>query len=124
MQRVVVWWDRHQVALYVAAIVIGGVFGVLAPSAAPVLSAATNPVLAVLLFATFLGVPLIEVGRSFRDLRFLGTVLAVNFVLSDMLAGGASRSLRTDTQGKTLALAILQMPVDLPADHANMKRPH
>ena len=49
-------------------------------------------------------------------------VLAVNFVLYDVLAGGASRSLRSDTQGKTLALALLQMPVDLPADHADMVR--
>ena len=36
---------------------------------------------------------------------------AVNFVLYDVLAGGASRSLRSDTQGKTLALALLQMPI-------------
>src|SRR5262249_52954092 len=33
-------------------------------------------------------------------------VLAVNFVLHDVLAGGASRSLRIDTQGKTYALAL------------------
>ena len=51
-------------------------------------------------------------------------VLAVNFVLYDVLAGGASRSLRTDTQGKTLALALLQMPLDPPpADLAAMTRP-
>ena len=43
-------------------------------------------------------------------------VLGLNFVLRDVLAGGASRSLRTDTQGKTLALALLQMPVEVPAD--------
>src|SRR5207248_4410914 len=36
-------------------------------------------------------------------------LLALNFVLRDVLAGGASRSLRADTQGKTLALALLQM---------------
>jgi hypothetical protein len=42
---------------------------------------------------------------------------ALNFVLVDVLAGGASRSLRIDTQGKTLALALLQMdlPDDVPA---------
>ncbi|MCS6866773.1 MAG: hypothetical protein RMJ56_08975 [Gemmataceae bacterium] len=34
---------------------------------------------------------------------------ALNFVLYDVLAGGASRSLRSDTQGKALALALLQM---------------
>ena len=36
-------------------------------------------------------------------------LLALNFMLYDILAGGASRSLRTDTQGKTLALALLRM---------------
>jgi hypothetical protein len=36
---------------------------------------------------------------------------AFNFVLYDVLAGGASQSLRTDTQGKTLALALLRMPI-------------
>jgi hypothetical protein len=50
-------------------------------------------------------------------------VLALNFVLYDVLAGGASRSLRIDTQGKTLALALLQMPMDVPDDHAVMMRP-
>ena len=41
-------------------------------------------------------------------------VLGLNFVLRDVLAGGASQSLRTDTQGKTLALALLQMPMEIP----------
>lgn len=50
-------------------------------------------------------------------------LLAVNFVLFDVLAGGASRSLRSDNQGKTLALALLRMPLpDLP-DRAAMRRP-
>ena len=39
-------------------------------------------------------------------------VRGMNFVLYDALAGGASRSLRSDTQGKTLALALLAMPID------------
>jgi hypothetical protein len=38
-------------------------------------------------------------------------LLALNFVLFDVLAGGASRSLRSDNQGKTLALALLNMPL-------------
>ena len=50
-------------------------------------------------------------------------LLALNCLLFDVLAGGASRSLRSDTQGKTYALALLQMPVELPADHAAMLRP-
>lgn len=47
-------------------------------------------------------------------------VLGLNFMLRDALAGGASRSLRSDTQGKTFALALLQMPVELPADYSAM----
>jgi hypothetical protein len=43
----------------------------------------------------------------------------LNFVLADVLAGGASRSLRSDTQGKTLALALLRMEVEVPAHLAN-----
>ena len=41
-------------------------------------------------------------------------VRGLNFVLYNALAGGASRSLRTDTQGKTLALALLRMEVEIP----------
>jgi hypothetical protein len=43
-------------------------------------------------------------------------VRGLNFLLHDVLAGGASRSLRSDTQGKTLALALLQMPVEVPKE--------
>jgi hypothetical protein len=50
-------------------------------------------------------------------------VLGLNFVLYDVLAGGASQSLRIDTQGKTLALALLQMPIDRPDDYERMLRP-
>jgi hypothetical protein len=50
-------------------------------------------------------------------------VYGLNFVLNDILAGGASRSLRIDTQGKTLALTLLQMPIEMPANLDTMVRP-
>ncbi len=50
-------------------------------------------------------------------------LLAVNFVLYDVLAGGASRSLRTDTQGKTYALALLHLEIPRPENVAAMLRP-
>lgn len=50
-------------------------------------------------------------------------VLGLNFVLYDVLAGGGSRSLRVDSQGKTLALALLQMEVERPVQHSAMLRP-
>lgn len=106
MQRTVERWDKHQVPLYVAAIVLGGIVGAVAPQAAPALTVAINPVLALLLFATFLGVPLIEVGRSFREVRFLGTVLVVNFVLVPVLVFGLSR-LVADDQGLLIGVLLV-----------------
>ncbi len=50
-------------------------------------------------------------------------LLALNFVLDNVLAGGASESLRIDTQGKTLALALLQMPIARPENVSAMLRP-
>ena len=45
----------------------------------------------------------------------LPNILALNFVLDDALAGGASRSLRLDSQGKALGVALLEMELPAPA---------
>ncbi len=47
-------------------------------------------------------------------------IYALNFVLYDVLAGGASRSLRIDSQGKVLGLAALEMPLPRPPDLETM----
>lgn len=49
-------------------------------------------------------------------------IRAYNFLLHDVLAGGASRSLRTDNQGKVLAVAVLEMPVPAPNNWRKMTR--
>ena len=46
---------------------------------------------------------------------------SLNFLLHDALAGGASRSLRIDTQGKLLGTAILEMQLPLPESIENMR---
>ena len=40
-------------------------------------------------------------------------VLALNFVLHGALNGGASRSLRSDTLGKSLSSALLRMEIEI-----------
>jgi hypothetical protein len=47
---------------------------------------------------------------------------ALNFLLYDALAGGASLSLRIDTQGKLLSTAIGELPLPRPDDLASMLR--
>ena len=62
--------------------------------------------------------------RPTRVLRYEApNLLGYNFVLYDVLGGGASGSLRTDTQGKTLALALLHMPLPRPNQWQDMIRP-
>jgi hypothetical protein len=62
--------------------------------------------------------------NSSRVVRYeAANLLAVNFVLYDVLAGGASRSLRVDTQGKTLALALLRMPLPSIDNVSSLLRP-
>ncbi|MEU1734189.1 bile acid:sodium symporter [Streptosporangium sp. NPDC020145] len=102
--RVLAWWDKHQIPLYLAAIAVGALAGLAAPQAAPGLEAAINPVLALLLFATFLAVPMGEIGRAFRDVRFLATVLVANFALVPLLAYGLSRFVADD---RALLLGLL-----------------
>jgi hypothetical protein len=46
----------------------------------------------------------------------LPIVRAFNFVIEHALAGGASRSLRLDTQGKALGVVLLELKLPAPAD--------
>lgn len=106
MRRLIWWADRHQVALYLAAIVGGAAAGLSAPRAAPALEAATTPVLALMLFATFLGVPVLSLGRALRDRRFLVTVLGVNFLVVPAVAFALSRFV-VDDRGLLVGLLLV-----------------
>lgn len=44
----------------------------------------------------------------------LPNILAFNFVIESALGGGASRSLRLDTQGKALGVALLELMLPAP----------
>lgn len=53
----------------------------------------------------------------------LPKVGALNFVLYNALGGGASQSLRIDTQGKLLGTAILELQLPAPPNLADMLEP-
>lgn len=73
--------QRHQIALYLVAIMLGAVLGIQVTSVQPWLEASINPFLGLLLYATFLSLPLTKLLVSFRDLRFMAVLGLVNFVL-------------------------------------------
>ena len=45
-------------------------------------------------------------------------LMALNFLLHDSLGGSGSASLKTDAQGKTHAMALLRLEVEVPDDYA------
>lgn len=46
----------------------------------------------------------------------LPTLHALNFVLDEVLDGGVNDALNLDSHGKTLAFALLDLPLQVPAD--------
>ena len=110
MRGIMSWWDDHQVMLYMAAILVGAAAGLAAPQLAPALEHSIQPVLILLLFATFLAVPLIEVGKAFRDIRFLGIVLVGNFIIIPALVFGLSRFVADDRGLMLGVLLVLLTP--------------
>lgn len=73
--------ERRQVWIYLAAIVGGLILGSAFPGVAPGFEALLWPVLAALLYITFVQVPLLHVRDAFRDRRFVLGILLGNFVL-------------------------------------------
>ena len=65
-----------------------------------------------------------RVKRHFEGIVFgaverfeLPNLLGLNFLLHDSLGGSGSASLKTDAQGKTHAMALLRLVVEIPDDY-------
>ncbi len=109
-QGLVARMERHQVAVYVGALVAGALVGWAAPSAESGLEHAINPVLAALLYVTFLQVPAAELGRSLRAGRFLAATLVVNFVVVPLVVAAMFVFLPADQAVRLGVLLVLLTP--------------
>lgn len=102
--------ERHQVWIYLAAIVGGLVLGNAQPSLAPRFEALLWPILAVLLYTTFVQVPLLHTRHAFRDRRFVFAILVGNFVLIPLVAWLALKWLPDDPALHLGVLLVLLVP--------------
>ncbi|WP_231855438.1 arsenic resistance protein [Tsukamurella pseudospumae] len=102
--------ETHQVALYVAGLAIGAALGLAVPTVSGPAGALVEPALAALLYATFLGIPFARMGEALRDVRFLGTVLAVNFVAVPIVVLLVSRIVAHDRVLLVGVLFVLLTP--------------
>jgi ACR3 family arsenite efflux pump ArsB len=104
------WMERRQIGLYLVAIVAGGATGFLEPGSAAALELAINPVLGLLLYATFLGIPFASLVRAIRDLRFMAAVLVLKFAVVPVVVFALSRFVANDQALLVGMLLVLLTP--------------
>ncbi|MDR7068092.1 ACR3 family arsenite efflux pump ArsB [Pseudoxanthomonas japonensis] len=76
--------EQYQTPIYFGALVVGFVLAMLIPGTGR-LEAAINPALGVMLFVTFLQVPLARIRASLSNLRFMSALLVANFIVIPLL---------------------------------------
>lgn len=102
--------ERHQVWIYLAAILAGLCVGLVAPDVSATFEVVLWPVLGLLLYATFTQVPLNHLPAAFRDLRFMGAVLTGNFLAIPLLVWGLLVFLPDEPAIRLGVLLVLLVP--------------
>lgn len=87
--------EAHQVLIYFFAIGAAAVCAFALPGTSR-LEQLVNPALALMLFVTFLQVPMAELRRAFTRMRFLGALLSANFVAIPLAVAGLIQLLPDD----------------------------
>lgn len=108
MDRLVL--ERRQVWIYLLAIIGGLMAGSAWPSVAPGFEALLWPALVILLYATFVQVPLLHLRDAFRDHRFVAAMLIGNFIVLPALAWALVQWLPADPVVRLGVLLVLLVP--------------
>lgn len=102
--------ERYQVWIYLCTIAFGLGLGIAAPGIAPLLDFLLWPILALLLFTTFIQVPLWQLPGAFRDFRFVASLLFGNFVLLPLLVAVMIQFLPENPAQRLGVLLVLLVP--------------
>lgn len=102
--------ERQQVWIYLVAIACGLALGVTAPATELLFGNVLWPVLAALLYVTFVQVPLLHLREAFGDTRFLLAVTIGNFVLVPIVVWLLLPLLPTDPALRLGVLLVLLVP--------------
>lgn len=101
--------EERQVWIYFAAVAVAAIVGFTVPGTTH-LEAWINPALALMLFVTFLQVPIADLGRAFLRVRFLATLLTTNFIVVPILVWGLIQFLPNDPMIRLGVLMVLLTP--------------
>ncbi len=102
--------ERHQVWIYLGAILAGLAIGTDAPGLSSPFETALWPVLGLLLYTTFTQVPLTQLPEAVRDRRFMGAILIGNFILIPLAVWGLLLLLPEDPAIRLGVLLVLLVP--------------
>ncbi|GJD45598.1 hypothetical protein AFCDBAGC_3472 [Methylobacterium cerastii] len=114
--------EGNQIAIYFAAIGAAALIALTLPGTTA-LEVGINPALALMLFVTFLQVPLPELGRAFTRVRFLAALLVTNFVVLPILVAGLIQFLPANPMLRLGVLMVLLTPcIDYVVTFAHLGR--
>lgn len=114
--------EERQISIYFAAVAVAAGAALVVPGMTA-LEGAINPVLALMLYVTFLQVPLAEVGRSFASDRFLTALVLANFVAVPLLVAAMLPLMPTDALLRFGILLVLLAPcIDYVVTFAHLGR--
>jgi len=114
--------EGNQIGIYFAAIGAAALIALTLPGTTA-LEVGINPALALMLFVTFLQVPLPELGKAFARVRFLAALLATNFIVVPLLVAGLIRFLPEAPMLRLGVLMVLLTPcIDYVVTFAHLGR--
>ena len=101
--------ETRQVGIYFGAVLTAGVAALLAPEIAAVRTG-INPALALMLFSTFLQVPLADLGKAVVHVRFIAALLTANFIAIPLLVTALVQFLPDDPSVRFGVLLVQLAP--------------
>ena len=114
------WLERHQALIYLVAVALAA-GAALAVEGTQQLQGLINPALGLMLYLTFLQVPLSAMRSAFSQRRFLVALLATNFIAIPLLVWALSGLLPPDELLRFGALLVLLAPcIDYVVTFAHM----
>ncbi len=122
VQQVRDLFEERQVPIYFGVVAVAAVLALLA-SGTGALDRAINPALALMLFVTFLQVPLADLGRAFMRWRFMAPLLIANFLAIPLLVASLSQFLPPNPLIRLGVLLVLLTPcIDYVVTFAHLGR--
>ncbi|WP_113631982.1 bile acid:sodium symporter [Pectobacterium peruviense] len=114
--------ETHQAAIYFFAVVAAAATARVLPGTER-LDAVINPALALMLFVTFLQVPLTTIGKSLTQIRFIGALLVANFIVIPLLVAALLPFLPAEPLVKLGIILVLLAPcIDYVVTFAHLGR--